>query len=80
MVILSVHFLWQARTQGGFPYSAEHMAGEGHNLVPVGQPVQAVRPNTCIYGAHTVCQGVLVRIMAAYSNMDFSLKAECYFL
>ena len=30
MAILSVRFLWRARTLGGFPYSAWHMAGRGH--------------------------------------------------
>ena len=30
MVILSVHFLWQARNLGGFPYSVSHMTGRGH--------------------------------------------------
>ena len=33
----------------GFPYSVEHMAGEG-------QPTQAVRPNIVrVYGACAVC-------------------------
>ena len=41
---------------GGFPYSVEHMAGEG-------QPAQAARPNIVrVYGACAVCQCVLVRI------------------
>ena len=30
MAILSVCFLWRARTLGGFPYSIQHMAGGGH--------------------------------------------------
>ena len=42
----------------GFPYSVEHMAGEG-------QPAQAARPNTRVYGACAVCRFVPVRIMAA---------------
>ena len=38
---------------GGFPYSVEHMAGEG----------QAARPNIVrVYGACAVCRCVLVRI------------------
>ena len=38
---------------GGFPYSVEHMAGEG-------QPAQAARPNIVrAYGACAVCQCVL---------------------
>ena len=41
---------------GGFPYSVEHMAGEG-------QPAQAARPNIVrVYGACAVCQCVPVRI------------------
>ena len=41
---------------GGFPYSVEHMAGEG-------QPAQAARPNIVhVYGACAVCRCVLVRI------------------
>ena len=41
---------------GGFPYSVEHMAGEG-------QPARAARPNSvCVYGACAVCQCVPVRI------------------
>ena len=47
---------------GGFPYSVEHMAGEG-------QPAQAARPDIVrVYGACAVCRCVLVRIMAAYSE------------
>ena len=35
---------------GGFPYSVEHMAGEG-------QPAQAARPNIVhVYGACAVCR------------------------
>ena len=41
---------------GGFPYSVEHVAGEG-------QPAQAARPNIVrVYGACAVCRCVLVRI------------------
>ena len=41
---------------GGFPYSVEHMAGEG-------QPAQAARPDIVrVYRACAVCQCVLVRI------------------
>ena len=41
---------------GVFPYSVEHMAGEG-------QPAQAARPNIVRgYGACAVCRCVLVRI------------------
>ena len=41
---------------GGFPYSVEHVAGEG-------QPAQAARPNIVrVYGACAVCRRVLVRI------------------
>ena len=41
---------------GGFPYSVEHMAGDG-------QPAHAARPNIVrVYGACAVSQGVLVRI------------------
>ena len=42
---------------GGFPYSVEHVAGEG-------QPAQAARPNIIVrvYGACAVCQCVLFRI------------------
>ena len=40
---------------GGFPYSVEHMAGEG-------QPAQAARPSIRVSGACAVCRCVLVRI------------------
>ena len=41
---------------GGYPYSVEHMAGEG-------QPAQAARPNIVhVCGACAVCRCVLVRI------------------
>ena len=41
---------------GGFPYSVEHVAGEG-------QPAQTARPNIVrVYGACAVCQCVLFRI------------------
>ena len=44
---------------GGFPYSVEHMAGEG-------QPAQAARPDiVCVYGA---C--VLVRIYGGVFMRD----------
>ena len=54
---------------GGFPYSVEHMAGEG-------QPAQAARPNTHVYGACAVCLCVLVRIMAAYSERGAILMRD----
>ena len=48
----------------GFPYSVEHMAGEG-------QSVQAVRPNIGrVYGACAVCQCVLVRIYGGVFMRD----------
>ena len=41
---------------GGFPYSVEHMAGEG-------QPARAARPNIVrVHGACAVCRCVLVQI------------------
>ena len=50
---------------GGFPYSVEHMAGEG-------QPAQAARPNIVrVYGACAVCRCVLVRIR---SRLDRSVE------
>ena len=53
--------LWRA---GGFPYSVEHMAGEG-------QPAQAACPNIVrVYGACTVCQCVLVRIYGGVFMRD----------
>ena len=49
---------------GGFPYSVEHMAGEG-------QPAQAARPNSVrVYGACAVCQCVLVRICGGVFMRD----------
>ena len=49
---------------GGFPYSVEHMAGEG-------QPAQAARPNiVLVYGACAVCQCVLVRIYGGLFMRD----------
>ena len=49
---------------GGFPYSVEHMVGEG-------QPAQAARPNSvCVYGACAVCQCVLVRIYGSVFMRD----------
>ena len=49
---------------GGFPYSVEHMAGEG-------QPAQAARPNiVCVYGACAVCRCVLVRICGGVFMRD----------
>ena len=44
---------------GGFPYSVEHVAGEG-------QPAQAARTNIRVYGACAVCRHVLVRIYGGY--------------
>ena len=44
---------------GGFPYSVEHMAGEG-------QPAQAARPSIRVSGACAVCRCVLVRIYGGY--------------
>ena len=69
MAIFSVRFLWRARTRGGgggggFPYSVEHMAGEG-------QPAQAARPNIVhVYGACAVCRCVLVRIYGGVFMRD----------
>ena len=49
---------------GGFPYSVEHMAGEG-------QPAQAARPNIVHgYGACAVCRCVLVRIYGGVFMRD----------
>ena len=48
---------------GRFPYSVEHMAGEG-------QPAQAARPNIRVYGACAVCQCVLVRIYGGVFMRD----------
>ena len=49
---------------GGFPFSVEHMAGEG-------QPAKAARPNIVrAYGACTVCQCVLVRICGGVFMRD----------
>ena len=46
----------RAHRARGFPYSVEHMVGEG-------QPAQAARPNIVrVYGACAVCRCVLVRI------------------
>ena len=59
---------------GGFPYSVEHMAGEG-------QPAQAARPNiVLVYGACAVSQGVLVRIYGGVFVRDSgrSLKVFHY--
>ena len=56
MAILSVRFLWQARTQGNFSIQSSTRPG---------QLAQAARPNIHVYGARAVCQCVLVRIMAA---------------
>ena len=61
---------------GGFPYSVEHMAGEG-------QPAQAARPDIVrVYGACAVCRCVLVRIYGGVFMRDsgrslcFSLRPE----
>ena len=43
MAILSVRFLWRARSLGGFPYSVEHTAGGGHVRV------NRLKPRTPIY-------------------------------
>ena len=49
---------------GGFPYSVEHMAGEG-------QPAPATRSNIVrVYGACAVCQCVLVRIYGGVFTRD----------
>ena len=49
---------------GGFPYSVEHMAGEG-------QPAQAASPDIVrVYGACAVCQCVLVRICGGLFMRD----------
>ena len=49
---------------GGFPYSVEHMAGEG-------QPAQAARPNIVrVYGACAVCRCVPARIYGGVSMRD----------
>ena len=59
---------------GGFPYSVEHMAGEG-------QPAQAARPNIVrAYGACAVCQCVLVQIYGGVFVRDSgrSLKVFHY--
>ena len=62
MAFLSVRFL--AFRAGGFPYSVEHVAGEG-------QPAQAARPNiVLVYGACAVCQCVLVRIYGGLFMRD----------
>ena len=61
---------------GGFPYSVEHMAGEG-------QPAQAARPNIVhVYGACAVCRCVLVRIYGGVFVRDSgrSLKVFHYSL
>ena len=41
-----------------------------------GQPAQAARPNTHVYGACAVCRCVLVRIMAAYSERGAILMRD----
>ena len=59
---------------GGFPYSVEHMVGEG-------QPAQAARPNIVrAYGACAICQCVLVRIYGGVFVRDSgrSLKVFHY--
>ena len=61
---------------GGFPYSVEHMAGEG-------QPAQAARPNVVrVYGACAVCRCVLVRIYGGVFMRDSgrSLQVVHYFI
>ena len=67
MAFLSVRFLCElAFRAGGFPYSVEHVAGEG-------QPAQAARSNIDIvrvYGACAVCQCVLVRIYGGVFMRD----------
>ena len=45
---------------GGFPYSVEHMAGEGHRL----------KPRAPILYAYTVCQCVLVQIYGGIFMRD----------
>ena len=61
---------------GGFPYSVEHMAGEG-------QPAQAARPNIVrVYGACAVCRCVPVRIYGGVFVRDSgrSLKVFHYYV
>ena len=62
MIISFWRFSWFAFSSelgfraGGFPYSIEHVAGEG-------QLAQAARPNNLrVYGACAVCQCVVFRI------------------
>ena len=52
MEILSVRFLWRARTLGGNPYS---VAGGGHVCVRVNRLNQRA-PNIMQYGTCTFCQ------------------------
>ena len=57
---------------GVFPYSVEHMAGEG-------QPAQAARPNIVgAYGACAVCQCVLVRIYGGIFVRDSGRSLEIF--
>ena len=59
---------------GGFPYSVEHMAGEG-------QPAQAARPNIIrAYGACAVCQCVLVRIYGGVFVRDSGRSLKVFLL
>ena len=69
MAILSVHFLWRARTRGGGGegslFSLAQVAGGGHVRV------NRLKPRAPLYAyteACTVHRCVLVRIMAAYSS------------
>ena len=51
---------------GGFPYSVEHLAGEGQLA-----HAQAARPNIVrVYGTCAVCQCVLVRICGGVFMRD----------
>ena len=60
----------------GFPYSVEHVAGEG-------QPAQAARPDIVrVYGACAVCRCVLVRICGGVFMRDSgrSLQVVHYYV
>ena len=77
MVFLSVRFSSElAFRAGGFPYSVEHVAGEG-------QLALAARPDIIrVHGACTVCRCVLVRIYGGVfvrdpgRSLSFSLSPQ----
>ena len=63
MAILSVRYLWRARTRGGFPYSVEHMAGGDH------VQVNRLKPRAPIFAYMEHAQFVKVSCRSNYCGV-----------